>query len=291
MTELPKVSNSKKIDDFMPNINQMYEALSKMVVKFQNISKEAFLSGAYANWHIKGLIYHTEKLIAEYRAIVEELKKRLETVGEADAFIMFTPQINHFMFEFYAFVNLARITLDNLRYILYPLFINESRQLPKTITDLEKGFTNCPVYERIAVNSELQYLIDLRNCIVHYRTFATSDNSIISRDGLDFDFEKHTGNNWTRPMAKAVYRITEKNDVVLNIFLPDKIYDKSDGNKKLSNFSYNNRINILAESIRFLRYIVFNYMEAFMLNIESQEKRFEYRKKGDFQTKFKNIRF
>lgn len=283
--------STRKIDDFSSNIAEMNEVLFKQIREFQQLSKGAYLSGAYTEWHIKGLTYHVERLILEYRAIVDELKVRLQTVGEIDVFIMHTPQINNFMFEFYAFINLARITLDNLRHILYPLFINETRQLPKSITDMEKGFTNCPVYERIANTDELQYMIDLRNCIMHYRTFATSNNSVVSRDGVEVDLVELTGNNWTTPMAKAIYRVTPTDDIVFNIFLPDTIYERDAKGKRLSNFTYNKRINILGESIRFLRYIAVNYMEAFALNMASQEKRFEYRKNGNFNVKFAPFRF
>lgn len=275
-----------KIDDYAADMQEMYTVLSGLIQKFKCISKGAFLAGEYADWHLKGMVYHAEKLIKEYRGIVEELSIRLGAIEKADIFIMHTPQLNNFMYEFYAFINLARISLDNLRHLLYPLFTNDGRQLPKSITDLEKGFTDCPVYERIAITPELQYLIDLRNCIVHFRTFATSNNSVIFREGAEVDLEQLTGNNWTTPMAKGFFRVTETQDLVFNIFLPDTIYDRTAKNKKLSKFKYEQRINVLGESIRFLRYVAFNYMEAFALNLSSQEKRFTYRPGGGLEAEF-----
>ncbi|MFC0518983.1 hypothetical protein ACFFGT_32515 [Mucilaginibacter angelicae] len=281
-----------KITDYEDNLKEMHKAITGSIRDFQKLSEEHFLSGEYADWHIKGLIYHVNNLIASYREVVKELELRLNTVSEADIFIMHTPQINNLMYEFYAFVSLARITLDNLRYILYPLFVNNMGQMPKSITDLEKNKTDCSVYQRIADTQELQYLIDLRNCIVHYKTFATSNNSVIVKEGLNINLEDYTGNKWTVPMAKGMYRITENRDIVFNIFLPDNIYDRTSNGKKLCVFTYDKRINILGESVRFLRYIVFNYMEALILNISSQEKRFNYNKSASFaNVKYLDLKF
>ncbi|MDB5257219.1 MAG: hypothetical protein JWM14_1914 [Chitinophagaceae bacterium] len=265
---------------FYEEFIQMEEVLEKTVSKFRAISDEYFLKGLHSQWHIQGLIYHAKNLVRDYRIVSAELAKRLTKDQFVHVVIMHTPEVKTLMYEFYAFVNLARMCLDNLRYILFPLFKNSSG-LPKSITDLGSQKTNCPVYERIANTQELQYLIDLRNCIVHYRGFSTSDNSLIVHEDVE-DFKDIEGLNWIKPMAKGTYRITKDEDIVFNIFIPDKIFDWNK-NKKLVSFTYNKRINILAESIRFLRHILFNYMDAYNLSVLSLEKRFHFDKNATIE--------
>lgn len=113
-----KVFGTRNIKQIAPNLEEMNAVIFGLIRKFQEISDGAYLSGAYAEWHFKGLTYHAERMINEYTGIVDELKIRLEAAPDGEIFIMHTPQINHFMFEFYAFINLARITLDNLTHIL-----------------------------------------------------------------------------------------------------------------------------------------------------------------------------
>lgn len=46
------------------------------------------------------------------------------------------------LFDFYAFIVLARILFDQLGRHLLPLFTN--RELPNSITEILKGSTDCP---------------------------------------------------------------------------------------------------------------------------------------------------
>jgi len=268
----------RKPSDFDKELFDMENVLNSQINEFQKISDDHDLKGIYAHWHLSGLIYHLKNILKDYKVISEGVLTRLNAVKFAHAFIMHTPEIRSLMYEFYAFISLARITLDNLRHILYPLFTNEIRQMPKSITDMISKSTNCSVYERIANTEELQYLIDLRNCLVHYRNFATSNTSLITLEGVDFQNENDKITQLTKPMAKGTFRITENNDVVFNIFLPDKIFDWGN-NKKLVQFTYEKRINLLAESMRFMRHLLFNYMESFAINIKTQEKVFTFSKK------------
>lgn len=272
----------RKPSTFTEELKQMKEVLPRICEEYQKISKENYLKSQYAQWHLNGLMYHADAMISQYSEIAEELMKRLNTLQFAHVFIMHTPQMQNLMYEFYAFISLARISLDNLKHILYSLFKNPINQMPKSITDLGSGNTDCPIYERIANTDELQYLIDLRNCLVHYRTFAINNNSVITHESVE-DFEKDGIEKWTKPMAKGTFRITENNDVVFNIFLPDVIYIRDNNNKKLADFTYNSRINLLGETMRFLRHILFNYMDAMTENIKSSEARFAFHKKGGIQ--------
>lgn len=267
---------------FTEELKQMKEVLQQILHEYQKISNEHYVKGEYTQWHLNGLMYHADTIISQYSTIAEELKARLNTVQFAHVFIMHTPQMQNLMYEFYAFISLARISLDNLKHILYPLFTNPINQMPKSVTDLGSGNTDCPIYERIANTEELQYLIDLRNCLVHYRTFAINNNSIITHENVE-DFEKDGIENMTKAMTKGTFRITESNDIVFNIFLPDAIYIRDNKNKKLADFTYNNRLNILGETMRFLRHILFNYLDAMTVNVTSQEPRFAFQKKGGIQ--------
>jgi len=276
----------RKTTDFEAEIQEMEKVINSILTEYQKLSEEHYLKGLHAHWHLKGLNFHMKNLITNYNIISKEVLARLNKVELVDVLIMHTPEIRNLMYEFYAFINLARITLDNIKYILSPLFITPFNHMPKSITGLASGMTDCPVYERIANTEELHYLIDIRNCIVHYRSFSTSDNSIIIKEGVSIDDPKVENSNWIKPMAKGTFRITENKDVVFNIFIPDVIFDKNNG-KKMVEFSYDKRINLLAECMRFNRHLTLNYMEAFSLNIYSQDKRYLYNKSGLEKVKYK----
>jgi hypothetical protein len=269
-----------KTSRFLRELVELQDVISKVLPDYQKISEDHSLRGIYAEWHLKGLVYHARTIINNYDKISAELLTRLNSLGKMDIFIMHTPVYQNLMFEFYAFVNLAKISLDNLRYILYPLFITSTNQMPKSISGMESSKTDCSVYERVAKTKEIKYLIDLRNCLVHYRTFATDTNSMVVLEGTDLAEIEKLSNGWTNTMAKGMYRITQADDVVFNIYIPDQIFEETSGGKKLAHFKYESRINITAETMRFLRQIAFNYLESLALNIHSQEKRYNYNKNG-----------
>jgi len=124
-----------------------------------------------------------ETLLEKYVVFGEELANRAN-IG-ADAVIMHLPEIQHLMFEFYALINLCKISLDNLRTFLSPTFTNN--HLPKSIRSFIKGKSDCPVYQELICEPILMYLIDIRNCLVHYRSFATSDNTFAVNTKIDFN--------------------------------------------------------------------------------------------------------
>lgn len=270
---------------YIKELEEMNETLNDICNEYRNLSKENAIISDYAQWHFRGLVYHTKNIIFQYGKIGDELQKRLNKIENPDVIIMYSPHTQNLMFEFYAFINLARISLDNLKHLLYPLFITPIKELPKSITDLGSGKTNCPVYERIAKTEELQYLIDLRNCLVHYKTLAVNDNSVFTKEGVD-ELNLESYKNWTAAMTKGVFRIHDKNKITFDIYLPDKIYDRSNNNKKLTEFTYNNSFNIVIATMSFIRHILLNYMDAFISNNFSQEKSFIYEKKGGIQPVF-----
>jgi len=116
---------------------------------------------------------------------------------------MYAPAIQEMWFEFYALISLARIALDRLRNLLRPIFATEFNRLPKSISGYLNGGTNCPVYEWLAEQPTVEYLCDIRNCIVHFRTFATGDNAMIVKEGLDEnEFGEMAKSDWIQPIGK-----------------------------------------------------------------------------------------
>ncbi|RLI78760.1 hypothetical protein DRP07_10770, partial [Archaeoglobales archaeon] len=225
-----------------------------------------------AEWHVRGLTYHCRNLIRHYNVIAQDVSKRA-SVG-ADVVIMYEPAVQKLMFEFYALVNLARISLDNLRN-LSPVFVTPYNQLPKSITNYKPGSTNCPIYERLAKEPILAYLVDIRNCIVHYRTFATSDNAIATAEGVE-ELPVLDEIDFTEGVAKFYFRYTG-GKFVLNIYLPDVIFvRKPSGEKKLAEFTYKKRYNLLSQSMQFVRLVVYSTIEALELLINPGSPTFFY---------------
>lgn len=233
-----------------------------------------------AGWYIKGIIYHGRNLIKCYCDIVDGTIKRINTVGAVDALIMYTPSAQSMMFEFYALINILRISLDALRKLLSPAFITPISQLPKSITDFKSGTTNCPIYENLAKCQDISYLIEIRNCAVHFRGFTTLDNTVAIREDSDMVISE-LDSEWISSITKASYRI-EENRLIFNIYLPDKIFThEQNGNKKLAEFTYSNKLNIISKSMNFIRIVSDSYLEASTYaNDKIMLQRFEFKKNG-----------
>lgn len=243
-----------------------------------------------AEWNMRGLIYHCRNISEKYTEFCEEVIMRVmaDEKTKPAILIMNSNAIQHLMYEFYALVNLTKISFDNLSKLVYPLFTN--KHIPKSISDFKSGTTNCPMYERLANDPITEYLIDLRNCLVHYQTFATNDNAYVIEEGIDDEAVLQIAKNWVSPMAKAMFRYTDENKVVVNIFIPDIIFERSEnGDKKLADFTYLNKYNLLGYSMRFARAVMFSTIEAFTY-LRVPKKRFTYKKQG-FDGKVEYIGF
>lgn len=254
-------------------VERIFDAKVKEILPL--CEKDIALRIHRADWHIRGLAYHTKKLIHLYGQFASSVSARaIDIDGDTPgAIIMYSKNTQELMFEFYALVNLGKITLDNLSKLLYPLFKN--KHLPKSVTDYTLATTNCPVYEKLCQDANIAYLVDIRNCLVHYRSFASSDNSFVIKEGIEYDPEDPLWGDWTNPMFRATYRIEEAK-VVVNVFLPDQIYiNKDSAQKKLANFTYDEKINILGQSFRFLMSISGAVYEAIDL-LRDKTERFEY---------------
>lgn len=192
-----------------------------------------------------------------------------------DVIIMYSPETQKLQFEFNALICLARISLDNLRNLLSPVFITNYENLPKSFKDFKKDTTNCPIYEKLAESKIAEYMTDIRDCIVHYRSFATSDNAKAVKDGVVED----NSINWPSPLANISFRLTKSKKIVTNIYLPDKIFDTNQsGNKKLCEFTYNNKINILSQCFEFVKLINFVYLKSIKLLMKYKKPLFTFKK-------------
>ncbi len=152
-------------------------------------------------------------------------------------------------------VNLAKISLDYLRNILKPVFETPFQNLPKSVRDWVQGETDCPVYRSLAGEHVLEYLLDIRTCLVHFRSFAKGPNAIAYRDGAEHELEIH-GEQFQH-WAKAYFRIVGKSAVSVNFCLPDRIFERSGTEKMVPRFTFTQQINLLAQSLQFVNLTTF----------------------------------
>lgn len=281
------------IKGFLDEINDMRTVLNNVVSQtIAMLEDDGEKRRVYRfEWNIRGLFYHLENVIDRYIQFAEDVRNRLngfDSIEEIPVMLIInSPSVNTLMFEFYALVNLSKVTLDNFSKLLYPLFNNV--HLPKSISDLSSGTTNCPMYERLANDYHILYLRDLRNCIVHYRTFATTENAAVILEGTE-PTDLPLDSLWLSSMTQAVYRTNEERKLVTNIYLPDKIFQKNEdgSDKKLAQFTYGEKNNILSMAMRFVRNILFSTIEA--TAYLQRRGNFEYKKDG-FEQKVDYIEF
>jgi hypothetical protein len=222
---------------------------------------ERSILGFQAEWHMRGVLYHVRRLFEVHGQFVHEVSVRAST--GATALIMYAPSYQQLLFEFYALVNLSRISLDNLRVYLAPLFIRQSDHLPKSVRDVLKGSTNCPVYNSLSGQDVVYYLLDLRNCLVHYRSFATSDNAIVYEQGADASGVVNGGDEYFAAMARADFRRVSGNTIAVNILLPDRIFESATkGDKRLAHFTFHQRWNLLSMARTFAQLATMSLTEA-----------------------------
>ena len=243
-----------------------------------------------ALWHVRGLAYHVRNLFSAYEVIASEVGSRVLAAGGPDGpgpemVIMHSPQAQEILFEFYALVTLARISLDALRDLLLPLFAPSEQTLPNSITDVLKGSTDCPIYRQIAREPVFRYLVDVRDCLVHHKTLAAGDVLVGIREGVALvELEQSVPAAWSSdPVIKALYRRVSGAGVALNLLLPDHIYElASEGGRGrlIKPFSYDLGINVLTQSVEFLRFVTFQVVSGFVALRDAEGPLFEWRKTG-----------
>jgi hypothetical protein len=173
--------------------------------------------------------------------------------GDPHANIVVTraPEMLELIFEFYAFMNLARITLDQLQRYAAPALKIKSSQIPNSISDIVKWDSDFPVYRRLATTDRplVQYLLDIRDCIVHHRTFAATDGLVAVEEGFPEEKVPDMSPLWIRPVIRTYFRRLGGVKISVNILLPDAIYKYGATGEReamLSPFTYGN-VNLLSQ--------------------------------------------
>jgi hypothetical protein len=235
-----------------------------------------------AEWYFLSVAYHTRNVLTNYNTMVQRdiVRAAVASAYETpDLLVAPAPEVRVMIFEFYALLNLARITLDNLRVFLRPVFKTSYRQLPKSVRDFVKSKTDCPIYRTLAQAYVFEYLCDLRDYVVHYRSFATSENLVIIGDHVDPERVKDVleENKWFEPTARAYFRrIGSK--VQVDVRLPDTIFQRVDGQKKLVVFTYDECINLGVQAVAFLELITECILGTYSLLLEPGKPTYEFYK-------------
>jgi hypothetical protein len=115
-------------------MNEIERAVSMEMRRVLEAWPEHALIVHQAEWHFLGVAYHTRNVLTNYNTMMQRdiIRAAVASACETpDLLVAPAPEFRGMMFEFYALLNLARITLDNLRVFLRPVFKTNYRQLPK----------------------------------------------------------------------------------------------------------------------------------------------------------------
>lgn len=275
----PKLPSS-----FRKRIEELEQGSSHMI---NSIGGDHKKFAVHAEWHIGGLIYHLKSLLEGYQKYAEEASSRIVSspAGANETLIvMHSDESQRMMYDLYALVVLLRICLDKLSEYLKPLFLDSSAELPDNFSTLLNGKTNCPVYLRLQSEANLQYLADIRNCLVHNRTFACGKISYVIPEGVrksQIQEIEGIGSVISPLPLKAFYRFKNKSkgEVVINVYLPDRFYkDKEDRRKyELIDFSYELKINLLAQSFIFTEFVVGAIFTSLSLLKQNNEAKYFFK--------------
>ncbi|MGO9518492.1 MAG: hypothetical protein ACLPND_15760 [Candidatus Korobacteraceae bacterium] len=246
--------NSRQLEDLSTEIKALEESVKGHGHRVAEAHPERSLLGFQAEWHIRGVLYHLCQVFHHHALFVGEVSGRAGT--GASVLFMYAPSYQEMLFEFYTLVNLCRVALDNLRLYLKPLFMSGSDELPKSMRDVLKGSTNCPVYMALVGQPLVDYLLDLRNCLVHYRSFATSDNAYVVEEGAEISgvSEREGLDSYLAAMARADFRRVGENAISVNVCLPDRIFEADEhGGTRLAKFTYHERWNLISTARNFVK--------------------------------------
>jgi hypothetical protein len=266
--------NPKLLADFEKSITAIQQAANGLGHRVASTHSERSPLGFQAEWHVRGLIYHLRRCFEHYSTFVGDVSARAST--GANGIVMFAPSFQELLFEFYALVNLAKISLDSLRIYLQPLFLQSSQQLPKSVRDVIAGSSDCPVYQRLMNQPLLEYLMDFRNCLVHYRSFATSDNALVKEENVK-DLLNGTDSPYFSAMARADFRRVEPNGISVNVLLPDRIFElDAKGGRRLAQFSYIERWSLISTARNFVELTAGSLIATMQLLTEVNDPVFSF---------------
>ncbi len=118
-------------------------------------------------------------------------------------------------------------------------------------SDILKWDSNFPVYRRLTTTDRalVQYLLDLRDCIVHHRTFAATDGLVAVEEGFPEEKVPDMSPLWFRPVVRTYFRRLGGVKISVNITLPDAIYKYSSSGQReqmLPTFTYG-KVNLMSQ--------------------------------------------
>jgi hypothetical protein len=274
-----------RTETFVAALDDIDSALANTVHAVGESVPEHALLIEQAAWYGRGLVYHCRAMYAKYQAVAAGVSGRAQT--GASVIVMHSPEMQELLFEFYAFVLLGRLTLDELRTFVAPTFATRLGELPKSINGMLDGTTDCPLYASfLQGNMELvRYLIELRDCVVHYRSFATSDNPIAVLQGFDPP-EAVFSSPWHEPVTRVQFRHVPATGampegIAVNILLPDAIFTygpKGNRGKMVERFTYNEGINLMTQCREFSKLLVGGIVHALVLLRDERAPVFTWRK-------------
>jgi hypothetical protein len=247
------------LDEFDKQLAEIEDALTEVAREATNSVPEHQLLIEQAEWHARGVLYHCRRIHGLYRKVAAGVIAR--TAMSPDVIVMHSPEMQHLLFEFYAFVILCRITLDELKNYVAPTFAMNPANMPNSITDVQKGWTDCPLYAIYLVEQRrlLQYLLDIRDCLVHHRSFAISDNTVAVRTDVGELPDPESLAPWHEPVTRVTFREVAPDGMSVNILLPDAIFEydaNGSRTRMVRRFTYNERINLLSQCREFARLTV-----------------------------------
>jgi hypothetical protein len=227
-----------------------------------------------AEWHVRGLIYHLRRMVTVYHAVAADVGGL--KASNPDVIIVHSVAMQELIFEFYALTALARILLDQLKNYVAPTFVTSAAELPNSVTRMLGGETNCPLYEALGTDhlSILRYLIDLRDCLVHHRSFATSDNTVAVRAGTDTSHLDAMELPWYRAITQVEYRDVGEDGIAVNVLLPDAIFEYNAAGERaqmIRPFTHEAGNNLLSQSREFTNLCAHSAAEALVLLASTAE--------------------
>ncbi|MBQ3558039.1 MAG: hypothetical protein IJA07_00815 [Agathobacter sp.] len=215
-------------------------------------------------WYIQGQIYHLRNMIGIYKEIVGTAINKMNAVmiqeGPPSFFFTANNLLPNLYYELYAFINLFRISLDYFHKTLEFKF-EKGKELPKSFSAFTSRTTDCPILERLANDYVIMYFKDFRDCLNHYRTFSANSMFMLVQEDIQNISGLDPLLNVEPFILKPSFRIEEDSKIIINFYLPDVIFE-GNKNKLVKNFTYEQKKNILAETMSVLRHVVFNFLET-----------------------------
>lgn len=268
------------LSSFEAELDELESQAAAGIAAVLSAKPEHSLLIGQADWHVRGLLYHVRALLGRYREVVAAIAAR--TGPRPAMVIMHAPEMQELLFEFYAFMFLARITLDELKNYVRPIL--SGHNLPNSVNAMLKGATDCPLYRDYLPDNAalLRYLIDMRDCIVHHRSFATSDNTVAVELGFDDASVLLDNSIWHESLIRVTYWFPKEDAVSVNALLPDAVYGYDERGTRIGlirPFTYDERNNLLIQCREFTKLVSGAVLVALTLLSTHEPSSFAWRRR------------